>query len=310
MSAIVVNNLHRRFANVHAVNGISFAVEPGQVVGFVGANGAGKTTTMRILATLDYPTQGVASIHGHDVLHDPQEVRKLLGWVPDSYGTYENVTVYEYLDFYARAYGLSGQERTRMVGGVMEFTDLNPLRERYITQLSKGQGQRLCLGRALLNDPKVLILDEPAAGLDPKARVELKNLIRILASEGKTMVISSHILSELAEMCDTLLFIDKGKLIYHGSAQGLQKSGVGEVVYDVVVAGEPGRFFEWATLEARVKLGLERTNGGRITIDSQDDEVVQGVLRRMVEAGVPVVDFHREVRKLEDAFIDILGQAG
>ncbi|HWB03659.1 MAG TPA: ABC transporter ATP-binding protein [Verrucomicrobiales bacterium] len=308
MSAIIVENLQRTFGTLKAVAGVSFEIEPGRVVGFVGANGAGKTTTMRILATLDYPNAGRASIMGHNVVLYPAEVRRLLGWVPDSFGTYENMTVLEYLDFYARALNFRGQERVNRIHDVMEFTDLTPLSDRLINKLSKGQGQRLCLGRALIHDPQVLIMDEPAAGLDPRARVELKRLIRILAEEGKTILISSHILSELGEMCDTLLFIDKGRIVHHGTAESLRRTDDDFTLVDVQVTGEPRKLHEWALTAAHVKLEDERKAGARLRIDSSDPDIVAGVLRRMVVEGVPVIEFHREERNLEDAFIDILGR--
>lgn len=308
--AIEVENLHRFFGNLKAVNGISFQIPHGQVVGFVGANGAGKTTTMRILATLDYPTSGRATICGQNVVLRPREVRSMIGWVPDSFGTYENTTVLEYLDFYARALDFKGEERVRRIQDVMDFTDLGILADRMINKLSKGQGQRLCLGRALIHDPKVLIMDEPAAGLDPKARVELKQLIRILAEEGKTILISSHILSELGEMCDTLLFVDKGKIIHHGTAEALQR-GTAEVInFDVQVSHSPEKLREWALVNPHVTLGEERKNGARIAIDTNDPEIISAILKRMINDGLPVIEFHREQRNLEDAFIDMLGRQG
>jgi ABC-2 type transport system ATP-binding protein len=308
MSAIVVENLHRAFGPLKAVDRVSFTIEPGKVVGFVGANGAGKTTTMRILATLDYPTSGKASILGQNVVLYPGEVRRILGWVPDSFGTYENMSVLEYLDFYARALNYRGQERVNRIRDVMDFTDLTPLSDRLINKLSKGQGQRLCLGRALIHDPQVLIMDEPAAGLDPRARVELKRLIRILAEEGKTILISSHILSELGEMCDTLLFIDKGRIIHHDTAESIRRSDQIFTLVDVQVTGETQRLIEWALTAPHVKVADERKNGARLQIDSTEPEVIAGVLRRMITDGLPVLEFHREERNLEDAFIDILGR--
>lgn len=308
MSAIVVENLHRSFGPLKAVDGVSFTIEPGKVVGFVGANGAGKTTTMRVLATLDYPTTGKASILGQNVVLYPGEVRRSLGWVPDSFGTYENMSVLEYLDFYARALNFRGAERVRRIQDVMDFTDLTPLADRLINKLSKGQGQRLCLGRALIHDPKVLIMDEPAAGLDPRARVELKRLIRILAEEGKTILISSHILSELGEMCDTLLFIDKGRIIHHDTAESLRRTDEIYTLVDVQIHGEPRQLVEWALTAPHVKVEDERKAGARLRIESTEPEIIAGVLRRMVSEGIQVLEFHREERNLEDAFIDILGK--
>lgn len=306
--AIEVVDLHRSFNGMPAVQGISFAIEPGRVVGFVGANGAGKTTTMRILATLDYPTRGKARIGGHDVIDYPAEVRRKIGWMPDHYGTYRNMTVLEYLDFFARALGYAGQDRVDRILEVMDFTDLEPLADRLVDKLSKDMGQRLCLGRALLHDPEVLILDEPAAGLDPKARVELKHLIRILAEEGKTVFISSHILSELGEMCDSLLFINAGKIIHHGDAESLLRGSTEVTVVSVALASSPEKLEEWAELAPNARFLESTKRGGRIEIDSNEDEVVATVLRRMVNDGLTVTDFHREQRKLEDAFIEILGE--
>lgn len=306
--AIEVTNLYRTFNGLPAVQGISFSVEPGRVVGFVGANGAGKTTTMRILATLDYPTSGSAKIGGHDVVDFPARVRRKIGWMPDHYGTYKNMTVLEYLDFFARALGYTGQDRIDRILEVMDFTDLEPLADRLVDTLSKGMGQRLCLGRALLHDPEVLILDEPAAGLDPKARVELKHLIRILAQEGKTVFISSHILSELGEMCDSLLFINAGKIIHHGDSESLLRGSAEVTVVSVTLASSPEKLAEWAELSPNAKFLESTKRGGRIEIDSGDDEIIASVLRRMVNDGLTVTDFHREERKLEDAFIEILGE--
>jgi ABC-2 type transport system ATP-binding protein len=306
--AIEVKNLSRWFPGVHAVQDVSFTVERGQVVGFIGANGAGKTTTMRILATLDYPDAGEVKVGGYDVVKDPAEVRRRIGWMPDHYGTYRHMTVLEYLDFFARALGFRGEERLQRISEVMEFTDLAGLADRLIDTLSKGMGQRLCLGRALIHDPDVLILDEPAAGLDPKARVELKHLIRILSEEGKTVFISSHILSELGEMCDSLLFINQGKIIHHGSAESLRRGTSATSIVEVQLAGNPERLAEWASLNPQVTFKDATRMGGRIEIDSIEPDMLAKVLRQMVRDELPVIDFHVQERKLEDAFIEILGE--
>ncbi|BCU75412.1 ABC transporter ATP-binding protein [Luteolibacter sp. LG18] len=309
-AALKVHNLYRYFGQLQAVNGVSFEVPHGSVCGFVGANGAGKTTTMRILATLDYPTMGVAEVCGINVVNHPSEVRRLIGWMPDHFGNYEHMTVLEYLDFYARALGYKGKERRQRVQEVMEFTDLIPLAERFSNKLSKGMTQRLGLGRALLHDPQVLIMDEPAAGLDPKARVELKHLIRVLAKEGKTIFISSHILSELGEMCDSLLFINAGRVVHHGNAEDLKRGAdaLGGVLYDVQVDGSAQAVSDWCVLQPHVEFLEARKHGGRIRIETDDPAKAADVLSRMVKDGLRVVEFHREQRNLEDAFIDILGR--
>ena len=307
---IEVTNLERTFGELKAVQGISFNIFPGQVVGFIGANGAGKTTTMKMMVTLDLPSDGSIRICGYDTLAYPNEVRRSVGWMPDSFNTYENVSVEEYLDFYARAYGYRGKECRERVAEVMEFTDLTPLADRLMDKLSKGMTQRLCLGRTLLHDPSVLILDEPAAGLDPKARIELKNLIRLLAQEGKTLFISSHILSELGEMCNTMLFIDQGRLVHHGSSESLEQHDRGTgVLVDIQVNGPVAPLLEWIPLNAGLKLVNETLHGARVVFEDDDKELIAIQLKKMINDGIPVIDFHREKRKLEDAFVDILHKA-
>lgn len=305
-NAIVVKNLYRYFGPLKAVDGISFEVPHGSVCGFVGANGAGKTTTMRILSSLDYPTMGKVEICGIDVVNFPDKVRSLIGWMPDHFGNYDNMTVLEYLDFYARALGYQGKERQMRVQEVMEFADLIPLADRRSNKLSKGMTQRLCLGRSLIHDPQVLIMDEPAAGLDPKARVELKHLIRILAEEGKTIFISSHILSELGEMCDSLLFVNNGKIVHHGDAESLMQGvdNQGGHLFDIQVLDNPQSLSDWIVTSPYAEMVESRKQGGRVRIESL--EQASQVLSSMIKDGLKVVEFHKEQRNLEDAFIDML----
>lgn len=312
---VQVRDVHRLFPNVYAVKGISFDIQRGQVVGFIGANGAGKTTTMRMMATLDVPSEGQITIANEDVMQQPDRVRKLVGWMPDNYGTYTHMTVLEYLDFFARAYGLKGKERAKRVQEVMDFADLGPLAHRMMNALSKGMGQRLCFGRMLLPDPEFLILDEPAAGLDPKARMEFKNLVRLLSQRGKTLFISSHILSELGEMCDTMLFIDAGKIVYHGEAESLRRGGTanGEeaaerTVVDVTVAGDPAALVEWVSMNPGWSVLEQKRDGARLAMVGADPLVLAAGLKMMVVSGLPVTDFHREERRLEDAFVDMIKQ--
>jgi ABC-2 type transport system ATP-binding protein len=306
VAAIEVEDLHRSFGKVKAVNGVSFRIEQGSVTGFIGANGAGKTTTMRILSTLDYADGGEARVMGHDVLNAAPDVRQLLGWMPDTLGAYSNVTVTEYLDFFARAFGFRGDDRAERVHDVLDFVEMAPLAERMTDKLSKGQGQRLCFARALLNDPRVLILDEPAAGLDPKARVELKRLIRVLADQGATILISSHILSELSEMCNQMLFINDGRIVHHGDAETMRRGSGTEArvfvrLYENVKAAE-----EWVVTDPDAVLLETTTEGVRLNVTDSRPEVIAGVLRRMVQAKLAVTEFRVEERKLEDAFMEML----
>ena len=196
---VSVTNLKRYFGKTKAVDGISFEFTSGHIFGFVGPNGAGKTTTMRILATLDEPTEGNAYISGVSVVEEPEKARHLLGFMPDSLPTHRDMTVKEYLDFFGRAYGLHGRKRTRYIESIVDFTNLTGLQGKFLRALSKGMKQRVSLARALVHDPPVLVMDEPAAGLDPRARVELRELLKALADQGKAILISSHILTDLAE---------------------------------------------------------------------------------------------------------------
>jgi ABC-2 type transport system ATP-binding protein len=303
---VKVDRLFRTFGDVRAVQGLSFEIPRGQVVGFIGANGAGKTTTMRMMVTLDQPDAGEIFVDGFDVVQHPADVRKRIGWMPDSYGAYDYMTVFEYLDFYARAFGYKGAARKNRVQEVMEFTDLTPLAERAMNKLSKGMGQRLCLGRTLLHDPSVLVLDEPAAGLDPKARVEFKHLVRLLAGHGKTLFISSHILSELEEMCDSLLFIDQGKLVHHGTAEHLKRNNESTAVIVVESAADPGSVARWIDMNPGVELIETTKRGARIKLLEGGDEQVAWVLRKLVSDGIAVTEFRREQLRLEDAFVNML----
>ncbi|MCH2175096.1 MAG: ABC transporter ATP-binding protein [Lentisphaeria bacterium] len=308
-SVIVVNDLRKSFGKLKAVDGISFEIKEGQVVGFIGANGAGKTTTMRMIATLEQPDSGLIKICGFDAIDDPNSVRSKIGWVPDDFGRYNNLRIFEYLDFFARAFDYRDQERINRIQEVMDFTGLTELQDRYIDKLSKGQGQRVCLGRALLHDPEVLLMDEPAAGLDPKARVELKNLIRILADEGKTIFISSHILSELSEICDTMVFLGEGKVLHYGAADELKRESKGEMIINVSILGNLNQLEEWVELNPGVRLVDLKKHGARIAVENLEPEFTVELLKRMIHDKLKVIEFSREEKTLENAFVDILNDS-
>ena len=210
-------NLVKDFGTTRAVDDISFTFSSGHIFGFVGPNGAGKTTTMRILATLDEPTSGDATIDGVSIVESPETARQLIGYMPDFLPTHRDMSVHDYLDFFARAYRLVGQQRRQVVDTVENFTNLTGIRGKTLHALSKGMKQRVSLARALLHDPPVLVMDEPAAGLDPRARVELRELLRVLSEQGKAILISSHILTELSEICDGAVIIEQGKIISAGT---------------------------------------------------------------------------------------------
>jgi ABC-2 type transport system ATP-binding protein len=312
--SIQVEHLCKSFDDFHAVNDLSFSIQPGSVVGFIGANGAGKTTTMRIISTLEMPTSGRVLVGGHDVVNAPQEVRRQLGWMPDHFGKYKHLTVLEYLDFFARSYGFKGEERIQRVEGILAFTEMERFRSHMMDKLSKGLTQRMGLGRALIHDPQILILDEPAAGLDPKARVDLKKLIRILADEGKTLFISSHILSELEEMCDTMLFIDDGRLLHEGGAQQLKEEHeTGELRsyrMEVKVLDDPKPLYRWCDHQPQVQLLEELRHGAVIKILGDEPSAKHHMLKNMLADGLEIVDFHESSKKLEDVFVDLLQDKG
>jgi len=313
--SIEVRNLHRFFGTLRAVDDVSFKAFPGQVMGFIGPNGAGKTTAMRILATLDLPTAGDALICSESVIDEPDQVRRVLGFMPDSFGRYPNMNILEYLDFFARAYGFRGAGRRDAIERVVDFTELGPLASKQIDTLSKGMSQRLCLGRTLIHDPDVLILDEPAAGLDPRARVELRELIQLLATQmQKTVLISSHILTELGEICDSVVIIEAGRILASGSIEELQRGGMeagegeeespllAEIV--VTVLGSTDELERWLVQQPFV----ERVSvaGQRATVSfSGDDDAQHELLKALVNSGVRVVSFEAKTQTLEDTFMRI-----
>ena len=209
-------NLTKRYGKLTALNNLHLNIEDGECFGYIGPNGAGKTTTIKILATLLQPTWGEARVCGHVVGYESRRIRPLIGYVPDFFGAYEDMVVQEYLEFFASAYNIVGMQRTKVVGDVLELTDLVYKRDSMVDSLSRGMQQRLSVARVLLHDPKVLLLDEPASGLDPRARIEMRELLKELRVMGKTIIISSHILHELAELCTTVGVIEKGELLFHG----------------------------------------------------------------------------------------------
>ncbi len=306
---IDVQGLHKSFGRTQAVNGISFSVSRGHVFGYIGPNGAGKTTSMRILATLEQPSNGDAHVDGFSVINDPDRVRRRLGFMPDYFHTYASINVHEYLDFFARAYGIVGRARKDRVKWVMGFTRLNELSEKPINGLSKGMKQRLCLGRALIHDPGVLIMDEPAAGLDPRARIQLREMIRELADLGKTVLISSHILTELAEICDTVGIIEKGELLAVGNVEEIERGHQIQRTVKVRLLADTASVANWlhTRLTHQDALSEEiRTDGELITFTHNGDRQWEAdLLRAMIQADFRVVSFTGESRSLEDVFMEV-----
>ncbi len=303
-SAIELRRLHRFFGRTKAVHDVSFEVEAGQVFGFIGPNGAGKTTAMRILATLELPTYGDALVDGFSCINDPELVRQRMGFMPDGFGTYSNMNCVEYLDFFARAYGLVGKDRIAAIKRTLSFTGLDKIASKNIRGLSKGMRQRLCLGRAMVHDPKILILDEPANGLDPRARIELRVLISQLATEGKAILVSSHILTELAEMCDQVGIIERGKLLAVGSVADIQRGSRSSLSVTIKTIDQNAALVQFLTNQPLISEIIQRADVVTCQLTGGHEEQAI-LLRNIVDANFQVTVFGSTERSLEDVFMQI-----
>ncbi len=309
---IEVRGMSRWFGSTCAVRDLNLTVPAGSVLGFIGPNGAGKTTTMRILSTLDEPDLGDAFVDGFSVVNDADRVRSRIGFVPDAYGAYANVSCVEYLDFFARSYGLVGRERMRAVNRVIDFTRMRHMLHKPMNGLSKGMKQRLCLGRALVHDPRVLILDEPAAGLDPRARIELKEMIGQLAADGKALLISSHILTELAEMCDRLAIIERGELLAEGSVEQILRGQAFAhetpreqvVPLHLTLLSELTAVQDWLRQERQLEARMV-SEGTLEVIVPDRPEFHAELLRSLVSGGFAVTRFTTKPRSLEEVFLKV-----
>jgi ABC-2 type transport system ATP-binding protein len=325
---VETHNLTRHFGGFVALKELNMRIERGSIYGFIGPNGAGKTTTMRILATLLAPTAGEAWVSGYPVQEEPYEVRKRIGYMPDFFGVYDNMKVWEYLDFFAAAYGVPPEKRHAMIDDLLALVDLPVKRESFVEELSRGMKQRLCLARTLVHDPDLLILDEPASGLDPRARIELRELLRELQRMGKTILVSSHILSELAEMCTHIGIIERGRLLVSGSVADILKEmrPAREIV--VRVLGDAARAVGLlekmdGVLGVRMDGNVEQAEGSRqeaedgsvlssqssvlpstihIRVDG-DESALSRILAQLIGAGIPVYAFEERVGDLEEVFL-------
>ena len=305
-----IDKLSKSYGTFPALKELSLEIPDGALHGFVGPNGAGKTTTMRILATLMKPTSGTAYVDGTDLVKDGQKARTLVGYMPDFFGVYDSLKCREYLDFYARCYRIGAEDRKRMTARLLDLVQLQDKENEYVDALSRGMKQRLCLARSLIHDPKLLILDEPASGMDPRARAEMKGILRTLREMGKTVLISSHILPELSEMCDSLTILDHGQLVFSGTVEQLADRMNGNAPLEIRLPDSGGE----AAVEQAVQCLREapfvteilRPEPAllRIRLDG-DQEACSAVLRELVLRGVPVTDFHRAPMNLEKVFMEV-----
>jgi len=301
-----VRRLQFSYKGRPALFGVTFTVQERSIHGFVGPNGAGKTTTLKILATLLKPQGGSVRIFDRDVVRDYKEVRQKLGFMPDHLGMYPQMTVFEYLDFFAAAYGMSTPERNKVIDEVLTLTDMEGRKDDFIRTLSRGMQQRVSLARVLAHDPKLLLLDEPASGLDPRGRIELMEILKELRRMGKTVFISSHILTELTTLCDSITIIDRGRTKYSGPMDALLAQG-GDVVEYILTLAQEHPATEEALRELQGVTDVRRMEDGPsylVTFNRQTLDVNQ-VLKLVLETGAQVVSLRLNVRHLNEAFMDL-----
>ena len=301
---IAVDNLRREFGQTVAVDNVSFQFESGQIFGFVGPNGAGKTTTMRIMATLDEPTSGDVRLDNLSVVEDPERARHLVGFVPDELRAYWDTTVDDYIDFFARAYGLNGTEREQAVNSVEEFTNVTGIANKQLRALSKGMKQRVSLARALVSDPEVLILDEPAAGLDPRARIELRELLSLLADQGKAIFISSHILAELTEICHGAVIIEQGKILEAGQTDEIVAKREQKLTYALRSMSNPDQLMRDLLQMPHIDQPRQSGNEFLFEVGGAEENAFE-ILNLLIQKDHRIVEFRPTKTNLEDIFMDI-----
>ncbi|QDT97441.1 ABC transporter ATP-binding protein [Gimesia aquarii] len=306
---IDIKNISHSFKGHRALQGVSFQVEPQSLHGFVGPNGAGKTTTLKIICTLLRPQAGKVEVFGNDVVASVKEIRKRIGFMPDHFSTYRQMTVFEYLDFFGAAYGLSLEQRDQVINDVLTLTDMDGRKDSLISGLSRGMQQRVSLARVLVNDPDLLLLDEPASGLDPRARIELMEILQELKRMGKTIFISSHILSELAELCDSVTIIDRGKVKYSGTMDGLLTHEQEHPCYKLTLESEVEGLVESLGNEPGV-MEVEKTDRPRELRISFDASLTTtgNLLSKIIELQGEIESFQRDKKHLNQAFLDLTEQ--
>ncbi len=306
---IETRDLVKRYGKLTAVNHLTLQVPRGAIYGFVGPNGAGKTSTMRILTTLMLPSSGQAYVCGHEVTKDPRAVRRAIGYMPDFFGVYDDMKVWEYLDFFAACYDIPEHDRAGLINDLLELVDLAHRRDDMVDKLSRGMKQRLCLARTLAHDPQVLILDEPASGLDPRARVEIRGLLVELAKMGKTIFFSSHILADVAEICTHIGIIEAGQIVAQGRMEDMQRQLMvhREVIITLLDRVDEAKqaIAELPGVHDIVDLADEQ-NRKRIRVDfNGEDTVMTEMLQKLASRGIPVVNFSEQSHDLETVFMRV-----
>ncbi len=308
---IETKDLLKTFGKFTAVNGLSLEVPAGSIYGFVGPNGAGKTTTMRMLTTLTRPTSGMATIAGHSVTGDRRAVRRAIGYMPDEFGVYDDLRVWEYLDFFAACYDIPEVDRKKLIDDLLELVDLTHRRDDMVDKLSRGMKQRLSLARTLAHDPQILILDEPASGLDPRARIEIRELMVELAKMGKTIFFSTHILADVENICTHIGIVEAGKMVMQGSMDEMRAVlSPHREIFVTVRDAEAAELVKSgvAGMDGILNVAVLEPKSGRyrVQIDfSGDDDGIAALNQRINGAGVSILGFTEETRDLESMFMRV-----
>ena len=303
-----INHLYKNYGKFQAVNDLNLHIEKGDLFGFVGPNGAGKTTTIRMVCGLMPPTSGSIQINGIDALSNPKDIKKQIGYVPDFFGVYDNLKVTEYMDFYGSMYGMSSRDIAKISDDLLELVNLSDKKEVYVDTLSRGMKQRLCVARALIHNPALLVLDEPNSGLDPRARVEMKELLLNLKSMGKTIVISSHILSELSEMCNSIGIMNRGHLVTAGKIDDVMSQVFGNNQIIITVEGDMEPAVRMLKEHVNVKVESVGEKEIRISHSLTQMEIAQ-LIAELIGRGILVTGFHTQEGNLEALFMELTGGA-
>ncbi len=299
-----IENLVKKYGNFTAVDNLSLELNRGDIYGFVGPNGAGKTTTMRVVSTLMEATSGTVLVDGINVAHHPVKVRGKIGYMPDFFGVYDNLKVDEYMDFYGSCYGLSKTDRNKRSDELLELVNLQEKKENYVDTLSRGMKQRLCLARSLIHNPELLILDEPASGMDPRARIEMKGILKALKDMNKTILISSHILHELAELCSSIGIIERGKLVYSGEVKDIMWKLTGKTIIEITVLSDVDKAVSLLREQPLVEDITGEDNTLEVSYSGNDDDIVK-LLKMLIIQDVPVTSFSKEEGSLEEVFMEV-----
>ena len=300
-------NLTKFYGSFLALDNFNIEVKEGEIYGFVGPNGAGKTTAMKIIACLMEASRGDAIVNGKSILRNPREIRAQLGYMPDFFGVYDNLTVEEYLDFYSDAHGVKKEDRPSLIVDLLALVNLSDVKEKYVDQLSRGMKQRLCLARSLVHNPKLLILDEPASGMDPQARAEMKQILRALRDQGKSILISSHILPELAELCDRVCIINKGRLVAAGNIDEIMETMGRRASITISFLAEEDLENGVALLRTSELIGEMVREGNKLDVDfAGTDSDMANLFKSFALADIKIISFNKTVHSLEQIFLEVI----